>query len=1206
MPNPERPLGVIEIFKKALKDASKKANIKDIVLVGESRPKKLKLEPEVEGAKTDLKKRVEEPVLTNEQLLKLLTAEGSRVNPNKMIVTEATRVNNLFEKVAFKHLTPDLEEYLARRILEGASLADIGLELKQELYRPSGKVFKDFTSRSAAQRIVLGLHGETDNPAFAIAQPGGAPDQFKIYTSGDLPEVEDPGNEPTNDDTDESRKKIDEYREKKRRQAQRERLLKDIEETYQVDVEDAGVGDEFRQLGQTLRELRKGTKSRFDTVTKKTFPPRYNKEDVEAVAKKIRVRREELNEQRRKEYEERQERIRRERAAEQVKRDEVKEREKAERDAKEKLREVKESQREEEYRLKQLKMEEQEADRERQHSTMWLDLVTREAMASDPKSAEDAVEKQLMHFYKPVTFPESRIYETTLDNMIAYLESGEFAYRVEKHIRQDAKSNSITSGVELTPEQLYEKIDKELAQREKQADQLKEKITNYKGIKIAAAQIELGTGLDKMAQSMANVGDRAWNFLMSDRGGMNKLAYDIYLDELANARFDGNGKRRISGEQLDLARGLATKRIYRDRALYKELLGRDVTEKDAEHYIRVAHSLARIRIQTTLAILRGLGPAEFGGISSYADSSSDESIAAALDFIRFNTEKWGNLNSGQQEMFEGGFVFAAIDQGYLPVVEEEIARMKRDGTYKAKRKEMLEKRWEKGYAKYIRLAYPRRALGWGGVMDEDKEFKRLLLAERGKPVMGEMFEMYDIDSSGWRIELRLQQASALWKNSETIGLGYWLRRAGIAYIPAKGHEQHKVFWDGSDKEPKNRADRHIDADWGSGNLSVGKALTKIGEYIPQQLGVWYFEQKDQVFSGWFASAEIQAEAAALLGHQPSTYMDVNSFIHERYLAVNEFISRAGIKNIDYSKGMAGLSEDQKRVLEKILSGAINGKTTSLESYMGFVHKLSGFVNQKSQLEKFIDPRYRTYLTRTQFTYDSRLGLMETPGVLTGSEVKDTAKERLPLSHYEVDEGVGRRDETTRFWGDLPLAMELVNLIREGMTPDQKKFTELLQKVHKNIEIYSGGGNATKAVLYLDAGWIRTAMTDPGIMEQFFLGTLSNSSIQKRLFGDEGLSIDLNKADEILDKQHFIFSKFAEFPEMRETYELLEKYLGISEVELFGNENLKIHWNGAQIGLASFRNRVLMATVLALIALEAANVGNKALDASGGSSKHATG
>lgn len=839
------------------------------------------------------------------------------------------------------------------------------------------------------------------------------------------------------------------------------------------------------------------------------------------------------------------------------------------------------------------------AEHRRAYSQFQLSLEEESSLIDNP---EDAVERWMRNFYQWPAFPggsESGA-QHRVSMYLGFLESKDYQdqYFEKRGIRAPS-DDDLRSFYELRKH-------------------IKEYVETQTSLKFAAAAAEQGVKFDTVVNYLSQAGERAWHRVAIANKGMNIIGYNLFEQELEAIRFAKNDEtRRITSDLLFQAKQRVVDGIMANKAIYEDIYGKPIKHEDAEHFANVGQVLAKVRQKTVVALLKGLGAAEsiqggpiFDNINfwanSYADSSSDESIAAAMDWVRFFSEKWGNLNAGQQRIAEFIFEFAAIDVGYHKEVDREIALLRQNrAAYVAARDKAVIARWGEN-------PQDRKLKKWKdaahGVMNWDKEYRRILLSEKGKRVFGELLEMYDHDSSGWRGEQVLQQVHALWENGDTVALGFWLRRAAGPFIDARQEEAEYIFHHGAKKEYDGRVGR-IGTDpvalWGANQdnkeygLSVFKVLKKVAAYRPQAIGLMLREQKNNTFLTWWQSAETKTAARRLLQLTPDQgvpgFAEVYRHIQHRFTAINEFIGRQGLPVIDYSTGIDGIPQAHRQQVRDIVSNVLT-KTgdargdEAVDAYMNFMKRLSEITSQDAQINEFKRPAYRSYLKRTQWTDDARFALLERPKDLQGPMVRATAAERLPFSYYTTYEGMGRRGPLARTWGDLLLGLELIPVVRDALSPDKKQLFEMLKAIRSKEDIYAGGPNAIRAITYIDAGWGKTAMTDPGLAELFVLGgMLPNSSEQRRYFGDDAPSFTKNDTDSLIDQQEFLNSKLRLYPDLAETVSKLEEYLGLS---------MKIGKTELRLPLYSFRARILFGVVAILLWAE----GSKMLDtALGGSS-----
>lgn len=841
------------------------------------------------------------------------------------------------------------------------------------------------------------------------------------------------------------------------------------------------------------------------------------------------------------------------------------------------------------------------AEHRRAYSQFQLSLEEESSLIGNP---EDAVERWMRNFYQWPAFPggsESGA-QHRVSMYLGFLESQDYMDQYfQKRNIQTPSEDDLRSFHELKKH-------------------IKEYVETQTSLKFAAAAAEQGVKFDTVVNYLSQAGERAWHRVAIANKGMNMVGYNLFEQELEAIRFAKNDEtRRVTSDLLFQAKQRVIDEIVTNKAIYEEIYGKKINREDAEHFANVGQVLAKVRQKTVVALLKGLGAAEsiqggpiFDGINfwanSYADSSSDEAIAASMDWVRFFSEKWGNLSPGQQRIAEFVFEFAAIDVGYDKEVDRDLILLRQNRAgYIAARDKAVIARWGEN-------SQDRKLKKWKDTAHEpmnwDKEYRRILLSEKGRRVFGELLEMYDHDSSGWRGEQVLQQVHALWENSDTIALGFWLRRAAAPFIDARQEEAEHIFDHGAKKEYDGRVGRMGNDPvmlWGANpdhedyGLSVFKVLKKVAAYRPQAIGLMLREQKNAAFSEWWQSNETQAAARSFLQLDPnqeiSGFAEVYRRIQHRFSPINEFIARRGLPSIDYNLGIDGIPQAQRQDVKAIISNVL-AKTgddrgdEAVEAYMDFMKRLSAITGQDAQINEFKGPMYRSYLKRTQWTDDARFALLETPKTLQGPTVRATASERLPFSYYTTYEGMGRRGPLARTWGDLLMGLELIPVVRDALTADKKQLFEMLKAIRTKEDIYAGAPNAIRAITYIDAGWGKTAMTDPGLAELFVLGgMLPNSSEMRRYFGDDAPSFTKNDLDSLIDQQEFLNSKLKLYPDLAETVSKLEQYFGLS---------WKVGRAELRLPLYAHRTEMFMGVVALLLMAEGSKILDTALGGSGGS------
>jgi hypothetical protein len=1096
---------------------------KGVVFVGSSEGEEKNVELESEKQKTEdpkesKKKNPEDETKPSEKEAR--GHIGEKKTKTSDALKKAAEKDPILSNVLESHpiQTATVESFIMTRLQEGQSAQQIGNALKREVMR---RRLSD-ESQIDARGFLTKLAVKTQNPDLLVPISGGSVD-FILYEDGDIPDDKDPS-----------------------RKEQHDRLIRDLQNlNEQRDaVPPLDREEDLESLNVIVKQLYDGAKEirGKDGII---IPPEYNREDVDYIAKKIGLRRQKLAQESRLVLQERMQR-----------------------------------------------QEDEQERREDKFSSIYLSKEEKIRLAIDSKSA---VEQWLHRFYEPFGYPSGgeQASQDRVRMFLGYLESEEYQkeyFLLHKHFDDAAikgkNVEEIRKFLDTASFDVEPPTQQELDNFHDTVKSTKTYVEAHTNLKLAAAAVETGAKIESIMGALSQGGDKMWYDVARANNGMNCVAFNLYIQELEVARGTTTSKlKRIGPAEFMRAKERTIEELQKN-PIYRTMYGKDITKEEADHFYNVARVLAKVRQKTVLALIKSAGAIGkldkedvglFGNVdlfgSSFVDAGTDEQIAAAMDWVRYFTEKWGNLSPGQQRIITHAYEFAAIDAGFEKIVDEE---MRHDKDYAKNQDDRLKKEWGDNFKKW--------KLAKHGFMNRDKEYKRLLMADKGKLIFNDLLEMYDHDSSIWRGELILQQLEACYQNSETMALGLWLRRTGGDFITARSKEADEIFEYGKKTEAEGRAGKINNAFWSgkeSGTqygLSVRAALEQVAKYRPQALALMHYEQNNTEFTQWWDGMG-KALAGAIGSDTSQGYAGVNNDVMHNFLNINELIARDGLAIINYQEGFSSIPDGQRDRVKNIVRDVFTARERMLadkenkempteaqiagkvDAYMTFMQGLSSHVGQEKLVSAFKLANYRQYLKRTQWVDDARLGYIEKPDELKyGPDkiktpdrlrpmVKDDAEKRLPFSNYVSTEGESKRAGLARTWGDLLIGMELIPEVRNALSPDKEKLFKALEAIKSKEEIYNGAPNALRADIYLIAGWMKMAETDPSLLE---IGSfLPNSSEMKRYFGDHAPSFGKSDLDSVLDAQDFVHSHMHLYPELEETVFQLEKYTGLAEEGYFG-------------------------------------------------------
>ena len=777
---------------------------------------------------------------------------------------------------------------------------------------------------------------------------------------------------------------------------------------------------------------------------------------------------------------------------------------------------------------------------------------------------------------------------------------------------------------------------------------LREEFSLVRNLKYAATQLEKGKGdIKSYKDIVGDVGDKGWQ--MAAKQGLAGSAYNMLTGlayeeqikttdgELTRIEPGGFDRARKRVEQIMKdRRAYFTQRynnlsISRGEAPLSE--GVQLTDQQIHYFAQVAHAMAVVRQRQEIAMLKGAGPFDakkspvkslYGDVinlpaAPFANAGAVEARLATFNFYDFLQDKYKTLGPGQLRQVMHAAGFAAIDMGYEDEMRIEIAQMKKDGVYLQKRDEAITKQWGEHLERYPKAGRGRFegkfkiGLDRPGAptslnmdrFDRDREFENILLFEKGKYIFGELLEMYDHDSSGFRGISILAQVNRMWEDSDTIGLGYWLKRAADGFTSNRGHELEEIFMHGMPDELADRQKYIGDVPGWEHGLSVHNVLKKIGEYRPQFTALALDEQKNADFQAWWQN-DGQGLATDMMSYgdskarfQNDVFMKAYSFAQERFIAMNEQLAQEGLGVINYSHGEAGLSSEQRRIVNTVLEGFSSGvpgfdTEGARAGYMNFMEHLSEISSKESSIHQFKKIGYRKYLKRNQFTDDARLDMLETPDMLKAYQgnghVKADAAKVEAYSENVAPGGVGGNSLLARTYGDFATAQELVGAMGNAFGPDRETVLKTLKQI-KDVEInYTGKVNGIRAAAYLVASYGKMAeSTNPLVNfvngDDFFYNTS-----EFKLFFDShhSPSFQLNEQHELIEQVNGIMSKMELYDTgMAETVHEMERYLGIkSRYGLFGSGLLK----DSSYPMYGHRAKLVVAIAAGIIALDVLSQG----------------
>jgi len=1213
-------------------------------------------EPEKKPSPEPKPSSVPEPIIPTENQAQpeqqTQTDQQPAVKPQQQAarktIEDKAQTDSQFAHVVEQHeiQSVEIEGFIADRIDQGKDLPTIGKELKEAVER-GGRFSRNSTLE--ATRLLTLIAMETENPELFV-EPGVGSKDFKLYEEAELPPIES----ATDGQGSEGGQALNGSKEKALKQRQHDTLIHDLQE-FDEEIERLGLVDSIeskkilRNIGVEILEGEKSKTSSHregNKIIQTEAPPKYNKDETKIITERIKNQRELL------EAEQQAKRMK----GEMERKKEQQER-KAKAEAERQMREQAKRDQEEQRRTEQ-------DFREEKYSSLYLSRTEEVLLAIDPTETAQA---WIRKFYEPYGYPAGGEDESQrrVQMFMGYMQGDQyrdehFALRdYAASLKRDIKSLSVQEAKEFLTRwhasgENYNGITpidfSDSANKQKKDDfhymlrGQKEFVEKHTTLKLAAAAIDNGAKIENIVNQVASGGDSMWHEVASANRGMNELAYRLYVQELEIARgTNTTALKRIDGPAIERAKQrfiqeMSTNPLYQTEAFY----GKPISAEEAEYFYNVARSLARVRQKTALALIKAAGSSEmmpegvkplFDAIdlqqSSFSDSSTDEMIAASMDWVRFFTEKWGNLTPGQKRMVDFIYEFSAIDAGFESKVNEKIEKLKKNGTYQKERQGAIEKRWGHNHEDWNEThptgGFFSKIFGSKVGFNEDIEYKKILLREEGRRVFGEVLEMYDHDTSTWRVQTQLQQIASLYKDGDTRGLGLWLRRAGADFLNARDDAVATMFREGKKSELEERQNLwkigQLDVAstrWDGEPISVEKILKVIADYQPQRTGLMLYEQSDAEFLQFLAKAETK-DAIQSLGVSPDKgFAAVNDVVMSYYININAMLENRGLPTINFQKGLAGITDpiirsQTEAILKMVIEG--NGTTgykpqsadsaTTVESFMDFMKLLSSQTGTQVEIDAFMRPEFRQYLKRTQWTDDISFRHLEHPEELAlkisdgvtevPSAIKSHAHDRTPLSKIFAQEGEGRRSSLARTWGDMMMGMEIVREVLNALSPDKEKLMKALEKIKANESAYSGNDAALRSAVYLTTGWLKMSETDPAFMRSLELGFLPNTSEMKRYFGDEAASLSEGGIDKVLDKLDYIHSKLNLSHSVKETVFKAEKYLHLA----YSIGGMKFGRESKLSPLWMKRYQLFMIMLVILAAAESGKTVKKSVEEMGG-------
>jgi len=771
----------------------------------------------------------------------------------------------------------------------------------------------------------------------------------------------------------------------------------------------------------------------------------------------------------------------------------------------------------------------------------------------------------------------------------------------------------------------------------KEKHELKEMVDAYVSLRFTGAALEYGV---KPESAVNSVSDKSWNAVLASENGVIELVYNLYDSKLNTAMSSNtNITHKITNIDMERMQESIIREI-RENPYYAKLVGREISEVEAAYFMHVARNLSKVMFKPTVAAVKSraaLGELENGVVSivrrshdgnteELADNGTDESYSAAFDLIAF-IEKWEPLPPGAKIMLYRTGEFAAKRLGLSGEVKNEalnlLNRARGNGPESEAAQVIISKKLRKVWGDPLDKIqgangeidrFDGRYQTWESVernkMDIQKQLEFVLMAEKGFPVISELLEAYDYDSSGWRIKERLKQLSRIYLNADNMALGYQIQLAGSK-------------WLGDSSKTKDAGE--INAAF----QGLKAELDKTAKYRPQTNALWLYQQKDGDFTTWWTGDGVQSQVKTLLaGLKGQEWLSEDKLkwisfegkigfamahdaVMDKFICVNAELERQALGPVDFSD-QASMSDAQRKAVLSVFGNDQN----AVDTYCSFMKTLSDQVS--GQTDVFKKAEYRRYFKRTQFTDDARLRQMEDPKLLLEHAKKDNKGniekdddgnivgwedsvasllhkpdqivELMQISKVIGAGGENRRGALARFIGDFAAMKEMPKVIVDGLTSDIKKFQDMIEKIKQGESMYAGEKAAITASVYLAAGYLKMAETDSSVLKMLNIGeSFGRTSEQKRFFGDKGQSLGDKGMDDFLDMIDFVHSKIEGHGEAVEELVFdLEEELGLAERDRTG----KKIWR-EDMRSPYFKKRIAL-VVLALIAIFSIETGKKVL------------
>lgn len=1070
----------------------------------------------------------------------------------KAIISEAAQEIPLLDEVLKRAPvnSPEVQQLIANKIMERSSLTGVGLTLKAAVQEHRFSSASQIEARKFIQQIAI----KTGDPRLIVEMRGGATN-FELYREGDLPEVEEPESRPDKSNEAEYEK----WQEEKDKYDQHEKLKNRLQE-YQSFFDERTLerDEEIRYLERIANDITKG-------YTQKN--PDFSKDEARPFKDKIEKRLESLR------AEKKQDRMAEIAEREKRKQEEFKKRE----DAKKKEYEERDQLKKEEHAKERAEAEERWKEQQKERHTFSSIYLSPEAFKAMMDNPEWKIEEMLRQIEKTsILFPDTPAAEAAtrqLQLMNEYIANAQYIFDVEAHIEEHPS--------------LFPNEDAKKAFRKKtfgSFEAISEKVSIRTSIHKAYGMIRGVGDPETIWKSLLTVGTRGFEHLLNENGGLNEIAFNKYVTQYKLARFDDDGKlRRILPEDIKKIRETVIEEMRKEKDLYKHLYKpvyeRDLTDSDCEAIVRQAEFAVVLSQQDLVAMLGALGPGETGTVTSFLTTHTGEKMLAAMDINRWFFEKWTNLTPGQRTIWENGCRIAVESTGKQKYIEERL-RGVRPGTDEFRKlvkevvgieekddptamiKEVRDKL--KAAFEFDKSGHQHKDGDYPTTIDEVKfdQLRDRLTVMEGKKMVGELLEVYDHFSSGWRISIHLEQLKRIYGYygyDESLALGMRLRKAGNDRL----HAETKTF-----KQREEYDDK------------LKKELEKVAKYRPQALLEFLTNAKDDGARVWFEAHKVDwATALGLDPNQLSRVDQLYKYLYPRFISVNELLADKGLPPLDYSS-LTSIDTAERSLVAQVLGN-------QLQAYLNIMNEISGFVSgdiapDTPRYNKLMASEYDKIYYRTQWIDDGRLRYLERPGQAPGRVDENYS---LSLSELFTERGMSDVDPLVRTWRDGGVGTKTVFEVYAALTPDEKTLLEKMVAIKTNVAQYSGHMPAFRAALYLLGGWGATAKTDK-IKDLLFLTALPGSSAMRRLFGEGAPSMGLNELEELLEKNDAALLSKMELI-APETFKYIGGFLGISKRGGI--------FEGTRLPLYLYRARLWIALAALLVTIEIGKTAGEALD-----------